>query len=160
MGRFFIFFLFMFLIGCEEKSNMILADKDFDEGDWLFVNVNYVEDTHLIIDNEELLKRNSQGIRVLPGGECGGTTCDGFLMLYKDGQLIEQQEYLEKSELFESDSLISCYIQGKSLTINPTDKKDFDLKWDSLKRIKDVYPTVYHTQPGDKDIILVYELEM
>jgi len=164
MGRFSILILGLFLSACEKQPDKILADRNYTTGDWLLVNWNYVDNTIFIIDNEEILKTNPDNIKILPQGQCGETTCDGFLRLYKDGKLIEEMAYLHKSGLYESDDLTSNYLKGKTWKIEAFDKNDFDLKWDSINRIERLYPTiypiVYHAKPSDKNIILVYEFEM
>ncbi len=141
------------MTGCN-KSNRLLADKDFENGDWLLVNVNYAEKTLKIIDDEQVLLNNKNGLWVTPFAECGGTTCDGF----KDGKLIAEDEYLTKAVLYESSAIKSSYEKGNEWTIDPIDKIDFDRKWDSLLKVN-CYPTIYHTQPADKDIIWVYKIE-
>lgn len=91
-------------------------------------------------------------------GECGGTTCDGFLKLYKDGKLIKEDAYLTRTALYESSRIKSAYKKGSEWTIDAIDKIEFDRKWDSLLKTK-CYPTIYHTQPENKDIIWVYKTE-
>lgn len=139
-------------------SDMILRGNNFDEGDWLFVNVNYADKTLELIDAEFVLEQNKDGIWVTPFGDCGGTTCDGFLMLFKDGKLVREDEYLTRSALFESDELRKSYRKGTDWTIDPIDESRFKFLWDSLET-ENVYPTVYHTQPEDKDIIWAYKID-
>lgn len=141
--------------GCKD-SDRILMNRDYDSGDWLFVNVNYAEKTLELIDNEQILKANQKGIWVTPAGDCGGTTCDGFLKLYKDGELIAEDEYLTRVALFESAEIKNAYQSGFEWTIDPKDSLDFTNKWDSLIS-QNVYPTRYHTQPADKDVIWAYK---
>lgn len=144
-------------VSCSD-SDKILHGHDFDKGDWLLVNVNYAEKTMELIDDELILRNNKDGIWVTPMGDCGGTTCDGFLKLYKDGMLIKQDEYLTRSALFETEELKNSYRTGTDWTIDPIDESRFAFLWDSLKT-ENVYPTVYHTQPADKDIIWAYKIE-
>jgi hypothetical protein len=153
-----VFFLITMLSSCS-KSEDILENKNFDKGDWFLANINYVENSIELIDDEQILKQNNNGLRVTTLGECGGTTCDGFLMLYKDGKLIAQDEYLTRIALYESSGIKSAYKKGIQWTIEPKDKNEFEKKWDSLKKAK-CYPTIYHTQPADKDIIWVYKIEV
>jgi hypothetical protein len=145
------------LTGCSD-SDKFLAGKDFENGDWLLVNVNYSERTLQIIEDETILRNNRDGIWVTPLGDCGGTTCDGFLKLYKDGKLIIQDEYLTRSALYESSEIKTGYKNGKEWTLDPANEVEFKLLWDSLKNVGS-YPTIYHTQPADKDIIWAYRIE-
>lgn len=147
-----------FLIASCSDSDKILYGHNFDNGDWLLVNVNYAEKTLELIDDELILKNNKNGIWVTLLGDCGGTTCDGFLMLYKDGKLIKEDEYLTRSTLIESNELKNSYQKGIEWTIEPINETEFRIMWDSLKN-ENVYPTVYHTQPEDKDIIWAYKIE-
>src|SRR5690242_6749778 len=138
--------LSLFLVTCEEPSRKILANRDFETDDWLLVNLNYVEYVVSIIDDEEILKSNADSLTVVSEGLCGETTCDGLLRLYRNGKLVEELSYLDRSGLHESNTVTSNYIESKSWTLKSVDKKDFNLKWDSLKNVKVLYPT-YHTEP-------------
>jgi len=151
-----IIFFGLSISSCND-SDKILVGKNFKKGDWFFVNVNYVEQTIQIIDNENILEEIKNDIYVKPSGECKWTTCDGFLKLYKDGELIEMHEYLSRSEIYETEKIKSFYKLANEATIDPINKDDFKIKWDSLKRIANTYPTRYHTQPADKDIIWLYQ---
>ena len=124
----------------------------------MFVNVNYVDKTLELIDDESVLKQNKNGIWVTPLGDCGRTTCDGFLKLYKDGKLVKEDEYLTRAALVETNELKNSYRKGTDLTIDPIDESRFRFLWDSLKT-ENVYPTVYHIQPADKDIIWAYKID-
>ena len=74
-------------------------------------------------------------------GDCGGTTCDGFLKLYKDGILIAQDEYLTHSAVYESSEIKESYKNGKQWTIDPANEVHFKELWDSLKNAGS-YPTI------------------
>lgn len=145
------------LTSCGDKENSILNKKNFDEGNWLMVVRNEIEETTFVIDDETILKDNPYGVLLGPNSECGGTTCDGFLELYKDGELIMEQSYLSKADLIETTSIREAYRTGSTEYIHPSDSVDFKRQWDSLVKIKNIYPTRFHTQPDDKDIILVYK---
>jgi hypothetical protein len=147
------------LTSCGDKDKSILNNRDFDNGDWFVVIRNYETKNLFVIDDENILKENPFGLLLGPGAECGGTTCDGFIMLYKDGKLIEEQEYLTKSDLIESADIKKAYKKATDDSVHPYDQTDFNRQWDSLKKLKNVYPTIYHTQPDDKDIIWFYKYE-
>ena len=142
------------------NSDTILKGHDFDKGDWILVNVNHVENTLEIIDEESVLKNNKNGIKVTSMGDCTWTTCDGSLKLYNNGILVARNGYLARTRiyLFESKEIRKAYKNAIEWTINPKDENEFQSIWDSLK-IEDCYPTKYHTQPADKDIIWTYKIE-
>lgn len=146
--------LLVLMTGCS-KSKRILADKDFNHGDWLLANTNHAEKTLKMIDNEQVLLRHANDLWIEPSGDCAATTCDGFLKLFQDGKLIAEDSYLSKATLFESPEIIAAYEHGVERAVVPNDKIDFDKKWDSLLNVK-CYPTIYRVQPEDRDIILVY----
>ena len=139
------------------SSESILKGHTFDEGDWILVNVNYVEETLEIIDDETILKKYKNGIGVTSIGDCAWTTCDGFLKLFKNGILIKEVGYLTRSRmyLYESNRILESYKTGKKWTIKPKNKSEFKFVWDSLKMVN-CYPTIYNTQPENKDIIVTY----
>ncbi len=145
------------LISCGDKNNSILNKKNFDEGSWLMVVRNENEKTVFAIDDEKILKDNPYGILLGPNAECGGTTCDGFLELYKDGELIIEQSFLTKADLFETSNIRESYRKCYTEYIYPNDSIDFKRQWDSLQKINNNYPTRFHTQPDDIDIILLYK---
>jgi hypothetical protein len=141
--------------GCN-KPHSFLYDHDFTSGNWLLVNEN---DTELeIIDDEEILKTNKNGICITPFGDCKWTTCDGILKLYKDGKLISEKGYLTRSALYESKGIKEAYKKGMEFTIEPVDKNELNRKWDSLVT-QNYYPTIYHAQPADKDELRVYKFK-
>jgi len=152
----FIFLFTIFIASCSKSEHdEILYNKDFDSGNWLLVNVNYAENTLKMIDEEAILRNNISGLTILQKGECGGTTCDGFLMLYKDGKLIDRKEYLNNDALIESTGIKKAYKFGEEVFIKPNGEKEFQRKWDSLTR-KNNYPTISRPQPKNIDIIWNY----
>ena len=84
------------------------------------------------------------------------TTTDGSLKLFKDGKLVEDQGYLYPSKITESNNIRNAYRKATYENIYPLGNTDFKRQWDSLKAMPKCYPTVYHTQPDDKDIIRYY----
>jgi hypothetical protein len=147
------------LTSCKNENKLILIDRGFNEGKWLLVVKNYAEKTLFIVDDETVLRSNPDGIKLGPFAECGGTTCDGFIELYKDGNLVAAQEYLSKSDLIESDNLKRAYKRASADCINPKDNVDFKRQWDSLAATMNIYPTRKHIQPEDKDVICFYKYE-
>jgi hypothetical protein len=150
----FVFILLLMLTGCTGK--VILIGHNFKSGDWLLVNQDFANGTQKIIDDEKVLVNNPTGIKVDWSEDHKYTTCDGILKLYKDGELIAQQGYLEQSYLTENMEIKAAYKNCSVKTTHPHDSKDFKKQWDSLRTINNCYPTRYHIQPEDKDIILFY----
>ena len=150
----------LLLTSCAEKDNtVILKGHNFKSGDWLLVNEDKDKGTFKIIDDENVLSNNPTGIKVNWSEDHGFTTCDGIIKLFKDGEMIVQQDYLEQTYISESAEIKAAYKNGSDDTVYPYDNADFEKQWDSLKKIKNYYPTRYHTQPDDKDIIWFYRHE-
>jgi hypothetical protein len=153
-----IFFL-LFLLSCGDKDNAILNKKNFDKGNWLLVVQDYADNTMFVIDDEKILKENPFGLLLGPMAGCGGTTCDGFIELYKDGGLVAQQEYLSRGNLIETKNIINAYKKASEKSISPDNQDDFSRQWDSLLKLDNIYPTRRHVQPEDKDIIVYFKIE-
>ena len=145
------------LIGCAQKDE-ILSDYNFNDGDWILVHKSHVSNSIEIINDEKTLKDNKHGIALLPGADCEWTTCDGAISLYKDGKLIKKTNYLSRENIYESNHIKNSYIKGIRYNIDPINKLDFNTKWDSILQQSD-YPTIYKSQPDNKNIILAYKLE-
>ena len=154
--KIFVSTLTVLLMGCAD-STVILKNRDFNNGDWLLVNNNHAKGTMLLIDNEEILKENPNGLKVKWSEDDAYTTCDGCLKLFKNGELVAEQDYLDESCLTESSAIKSEYKKGSDESVYPYDLADFKKQWDSLKNIPHCYPTRYHAQPDDKDIIWFYK---
>lgn len=152
--------LILLLTGCDGTgSAIILKGYNFTSGEWLLVNQNNAKRTLKIIDDESVLANSPTGIKVNWSEEHSYTTCDGILKLYKDGELIAQQDYLEQANISESPDIKAAYKDGSDESLYPSDDQEFERQWDSLKKIKNCYPTRYHAQPDDKDIIWFYKHE-
>ena len=146
---------FILISSCSESDNL-LENRNFNNGNWLLVNVNYANKTLELIDDKSILENNKSKIFVLNGGNCEWTTCDGFVKLYKDGKLVEEIAYLSRQYLYESKSMKNSYEKGTESYLKPLNSDDFNKKWDSLIK-KNNYPTIQHIQPDDIDIILTYK---
>ncbi len=146
----------LMLSSCGE-SNSILNNRNFDEGNWLLVVENESEKTLFIVNDKNILKANPFGILLGSSANCSGTTCDGFIELYKDGELIASQEFLSKADVIEKQSLKDNYKKATTDCISPLDQAQYKQLWDSLAKAGNIYPIRYHTQPEDKDIICYYK---
>lgn len=149
----------IFLSSCGGKKKSILDNRNFNDGNWLIVVEDKVKNTMFVIDDEKVLKENPFGLLLGPMAECGSTTCDGFLQLFKDGELITHQEFLSHSDLIETKNIIDAYKKAIDGTIHPENEANFKRQCDSLIQLGNVYPTRYHTQPDDKDIIWYYKFD-
>ena len=119
---------------------------------------NHVEKTLFVIDDEIVLKSNPDGLRLGPNAYCGGTTCDGFITLYKNGELVDTKEFLSKSDLLVTDNIKKAYKKARTDCIRP-DQRLLKQFWDSLGAVKNTYPTRQHIQPEDTDIICFYQYD-
>jgi hypothetical protein len=153
-----LFILIILIVGCTDKS-IILKNRNFDSGDWLLVNIDHNRHTMYVVDDEKILKANPNGLKVNFRESDLYTTCDGELKLFKNGELIASQDYLDPSDLIESKEIKKAYKIGHDSIFKPIDKKRFIMIWDSLKNIPRHYPTKYHAQPEDKDIIWYYRYD-
>lgn len=146
--------LLFFFASCSKKI-YILKGNDFDSGDWLLVK-SYNANLETI-DDEIVLKTNVWGVIVYWQEEDNYTTCDGVYKLYKDGELVFQQNYLTKYDITESFEITQAYKPSTYIIIEPNNESDFNHKWDSLKKINNYYPTRYLSQPANKEIIWLYK---
>lgn len=146
------------MISCKDKKNAILHNKKFDDGKWLLVIENHVENTLFVIDDEKVLKSNPNGLRLGPNAYCGGTTCDGFITLYRDGELVDSKEFLSKADLLETENFKKAYRIARTDCVRPA-QGHFKQTWDSLEAAKNTYPTRRHIQPDDIDIICYFKYE-
>jgi hypothetical protein len=144
------------LSSCADNDKAILNGNNFDKGDWFLVVQDYSKNTLFVIDDEKTLKDNPLGLVLGPFADCGGTTCDGFLTLYRDGELVNEHEYLSQSDVFISSDIQDAFRQANHNSIYSDDNIEFKNQWDSLSKLMNTYPTRYHTLPDDKDIIVYY----
>ncbi len=149
-----IFLILPALLSCSDSKEVyILKNKNFTEGDWILIKTHGNDNTFFVVDDEKILQNNSNKIKIISSESDHYTTCDGIFRLYKDGQVIEEQEYLDSSFLTESDEIKKAYRKAIDESISPINDKDFKIKWDSLKAISKCYPTVYLEQPENKNAI-------
>ena len=107
------------------NSDIVLKDKNFTKGDWILVHRNCIDETIEIIDQEDILSSNKYGIRISFLGDCQGTTCDGFLTLYCNGEFIKQYEYLSRTSLFITEKVHQSFKKANQVSLKPTDEIDF-----------------------------------
>lgn len=143
------------LVGCDERVS-VLDGHSFQSGDWLFVKWNGMNNEYWVIDDEKILERHTQGVIVSWNDDHSGTTCDGAYRLYRNGELVSDQDFLDANHVLESTEIGDALRAAAQFTIDPNSSEHFDLLWDSLKATPGNYPTRYHAQPADKDVIWAY----
>jgi hypothetical protein len=144
-----------FIMSCGNDIT-ILADKDFSNGRWLLVNINDAKQTFYVIDNKNILRENANGFSVHLAEGQNNTVCDGSIKLYKDGELIDQCNYLNQSCLVESNAIKEAYKQGYEEWLYPKNQQEYKRLWDSLLLIKNCYPTRYSQQYEKRTVIQIY----
>jgi hypothetical protein len=122
--------------------NPILKGNNFDEGDWLLVHNSFLKDSLLVIDDEKVLKANAIKLSVDFSDDDQGTTCDGEILLYKNGRLVNSQQYLSSIHLHQSKDLEASYklSQRDFFHFNKNSTKDFIV--DSLLKAGTYYPVI------------------
>jgi hypothetical protein len=143
---------------CKSHKEHILEIKNFSKGSWLLVVENGATHTNFVIDDEQILKDNPSGIQLGPHASCPGTTCDGFVKLYRDGELVDSREYLSDADLIVSANIRKAYRRARVDWLHP-DKADFQTVWDSLRIASNTYPTRYQSEPDMELRIEYYQLE-
>lgn len=146
------------LSSCVDRVD-VLAGRDFSDGDWLLVRKDVAHRITHVIDDEAVLAENADGISVRWEEGHAWTTCDGSLRLFRDGEEVLSQNYLDASYLSETVALQQAFVLAREEHLYPEDSLDFVRLWDSLKTVPSSYPTRYHEQPADKDIIWLYRYE-
>lgn len=147
--------LLLLAFGCTDRNRPIL-NEDFNSGNWILVKENLVNKTLFLLDDEQVLTANSEGIQILNPHDCSGTTCDGNIKLFKNGKLVRWEDYWSEEYVKESETVKQAYRTGIELTFHPNNDMDFRRIWDSLTLVG-CYPTVYRMQPGDRKIIVAYK---
>ncbi|MBX2973233.1 MAG: hypothetical protein KF797_09030 [Flavobacteriales bacterium] len=146
------------LSSCGDRVD-VLSGKDFSDGDWLLVRWDVAHHIIHVIDDEKVLAANADGISVRWQEGHGWTTCDGALRLFKNGEEVLHQSYLDGSYLSETSALQKAFVLAEEVFLDSENDFEFTRLWDSLKTVPGNYPTRYHTQPADKDIIWLYRYE-
>ncbi len=150
--------LVLFTAGCDQKRISFLADRDFSTGHWLLVKSNYVDETIDVIDDKYLLQSMLSEITVLSDYKDAETTCDGRLMLFKDGQLLAYQNFESNFSIFESLYIQSAYRHATFSAREVTDSIAFRKVHDSVMAIPNCY-CVAQITPFDvsKNVIRYYQ---
>lgn len=143
------------LTGCHDPTN-VLSGHSYSTGDWLLVKWDGVHNKNWVIDDEQIMASNSHGIKVNWEEEHAWTTCDGGYKLFKDGELVHMQDFLDAGYVNESESIRKAYIPAEDFTIESLTEGGFLNVWDSLKNAPGNYPTRYLRQPANKDIVWCY----
>lgn len=158
--KYLIYFLFttiIFFSSCAEGP--ILKNKNFDDGNWLLVIENSAKNELFVIDDEEILKNNPEGIFLSASADCHATTCDGFVELYKDGELISELEYLSSNDLIESKSLKTAHKKAIKICLDTSLVIKNRIEWDSISRLKTVYRIMNREHSTDINTVCFYKYE-
>jgi len=151
-----LFFTTTFLSSCY-KVNVILDKQDFDLGSWLLVDRNSVTSSSRGITDNKVLKEYSKKLIVISEENDKGTTCDGVIELYKNGKLINSQEYLSNTRLWQPNSLEKYYSPCKLSFINTLTKNIQNNIIDSIKKRKDSYPIFNLVSPYDSSTVWYFK---
>lgn len=157
MERFIIFVAIVVIFQSCSDHIKILENKDFERGNWLLAIENHSEETLYVISDEQMLKDNKHGLSVSFADDHNYTTCDGNLQLFRDGELVEEQNFLTNFHLTIPNELSKHKVKAISKWIEPVDERDFQMKWDSLKTLRNTYSHWSISQPNEKKIIKVYQ---
>jgi|GEM_PF-6489935 len=153
----FIAGLSYFFSSCGD-SNVILDKQDFDKGAWLLIDRNRLTGSLLGINDHQVLKEYSKKLIVNFYEEDKGTTCDAVIELYKNGKLVNSQEYLSGSRVSQPNKLRKLYHPCKLLSIQTPTIDKYKAIFDSLKTCTDTYPIINIDHPNNKDYILYFKL--
>ena len=160
MGKLYLLillFLFpVFLISCYH-ANIILDKQDFETGKWLLIDRNSVSSTCRGITDSKILKEYSRKLIVIHDENDNGTTCDGVIELYKNGKLINSQEYLSNIRLLQPNSLKKYYSPCEIVFLKVPTKNIKPKIIDSLLNSKDCYPIVNPNTTEDTSTISYFK---
>lgn len=146
------------LTGCHDPTD-VLSGNSYSDGDWLLVKWDGLRNRSWVIDDERILRDNAHGIKVRWEEDHAWTTCDGGYELYRNGEPVLRQDFLDDGYVYESEGIRSAFRLAEDFTIETVTRQIFQHVWDSLKATPGNYPTRYHQQPEDRDIILCYRYE-
>jgi len=142
-----------FLLSCGDR-NMILDKQDFDNGKWLLIDRNRITDSVRGITDNQILKKYSKRLIVKFDEDDKGTTCDGVIELYKNGKLVNSQEYLSDSRVSQPVDLEKLYYPCKLLFIETATVDIQNTTFDSLNKRNDTYPIINLNRPDDTHSVL------
>ncbi len=114
---------------------------DFTEdADWLFVKTNTDLDSCGVIFNNEILHNLHDDLKLKSTKECGGTTPDNCLTLYKNGKRVRSTCYCSWIALsYKLGRLKKEFIPAELKLVIANSIKRHDFLLDSLKQIDNIY---------------------
>jgi hypothetical protein len=142
--------------GCGKDSS-ILSNKDFSKGEWLLVNINTARQTIYIISDRNILQGNPNGLFIRIIRNQDSVCCDGTICLYRNGEIVEECNYLNQGCLIESEAIKKAYRHGHEMWVDPKDKIEYKSVWDSLSLVKNTYSTKYIQKFNNKNVIRCFD---
>ncbi|WP_338762068.1 hypothetical protein WAF17_16840 [Bernardetia sp. ABR2-2B] len=131
----------LFFYNCSNHKVDFFEKSNFDEdANWLLVRNNTDYDTYNVIYDKETLLKLCNDLELQATEECGGTTPDNCLSLYKNGERINTFCYCSWELMsFDFGRLEKKFTpaKGKVVTINSIDRHNFVL--DSLRKENNIY---------------------
>lgn len=144
MTKISIFIIIVFILtSCGffgEKVNFFKGIDFNDKADWILVKSNSDTETYGIISDKELLLKFNRDLKIKLTSECGGTTSDNNIALYKNGKLIKSVSYCSWEPLSYDLGELNKHFKPSSLKMvkaKSINRHNFIL--DSLKQLDNVY---------------------
>lgn len=147
--------IFLLLFIRHGKLIQPLKNKDYTEGDWCLIDLNHNKRSIKIIDDEKVIAQNTKGIWIFSENSDGFTTCDGQLKIFKNGELTEEYNYLNRSRIFLSKSIERAFLIGYDSVIHPSNN-NLDSIFDYFRIKPHYYPTIHQIQPNKDKVIWLY----
>jgi hypothetical protein len=111
-----------------------------EDANWLFVNTNMDYDTCSVIFSHKTLKNYYKDLVVKVSKDCGYTTPDNCLTLYKNGKRISNCCYCSWEPLsIDFGQLKKEFIPAELKIVSANSIKRHDFLLDSLKRLDNIY---------------------
>jgi len=130
-------------VSCGYFGNKVDFFKKVDfteEADWLFVKTNTDIGTCSVIINKDILLKLQDDLEIKSTKECGGTTPDNCLGLYKNGKRIRSTCYCSWIALsYKFGRLKNEFIPAQLNLISANSIEQHDFLLDSLKQIDNIY---------------------
>ena len=131
------------LVSCGYFGDKIDFFKDVDfteEADWLLVKSNTGLDTCGVIFDKDILLKLQGDLEIKYSKECGGTTPDNCLGLYKNGKRIRSTCYCSWITLsYKLGGLKKELIPAELQFVTAKSINRHDLLLDSLKKLENIY---------------------
>ncbi|WP_291726536.1 hypothetical protein [Bernardetia sp.] len=133
--------LSLFFYNCSGEKVVFFEGNNFNEDtNWLFVRANTDYDTYEVIYDKEVLQKLRDDLVLQATKECGGTTPDNCLDLYKNSRRVNSFCYCSwESMSFAFGRLESKFIPAKQKLVSANSIDRYHFVLDSLKKENNVY---------------------